>query len=259
MRPHSASAAWSFPGFDDGLDFCRRILRRGATPAVLRLYDGTESDRNYHLGTDRSVVMVLDEGDPVLVDASLQVARSEARATDGSPAEELDPSVVEHWVAKRNDVSQLEPLIEGGIVVDTMEVSGPWSVLPRAYHSAVAAMSAVPGCLAASAHASHSYTDGACLYFTFAGKVEGDENSLEERARLHRAMWDAGQGATLAAGCAVSHHHGIGLHRGEWLRRSMGAAHDVLAELKAALDPNGILNPGKLGLASPFGAADLPS
>jgi alkyldihydroxyacetonephosphate synthase len=29
------------------LDLCRRLIRRGATPAVLRLYDGIESDRNY--------------------------------------------------------------------------------------------------------------------------------------------------------------------------------------------------------------------
>ncbi len=252
----TSSAAWSFSSFDDGLDFCRRVLRRGATPAVLRLYDGVESDRNYHLGTDRCVVIALDEGDPALVEAMLGVARSEAADRDGTAATPLEADVVEHWLAKRNDVSQLEALIEGGLVVDTMEVSGPWSVLPRAYREAVEAMTSVPGCLAASAHASHSYTDGACLYFTFAGKPT--EDTVEAKAALHRAIWSAGQGATLESGCAVSHHHGIGLHRGEWLRRAMGPAHDVLSDIKASLDPNGILNPGKLGLDSPFGASDLP-
>lgn len=261
LRVHPAPAAtargaWAFSTFDDGLDFCRRILRRGATPAVLRLYDGTESDRNYHLGTERSVVLVLDEGDPLIVDAMLAVAGDEAHDVDGSAAERLDDGVLDHWLAKRNDVSQLEPLIAGGLIVDTMEVSGPWSVLPGAYHAAVDAMSAVPGCLAASAHASHSYTDGACLYFTFGGQPEDD--SLEARAALHEAIWTAGQGATLEAGCSVSHHHGIGLHRGAWLRRAMGPAHDVLRGIKAALDPNGILNPSKLGLPSPYGAPDLP-
>ncbi|MFV0318644.1 MAG: FAD-binding oxidoreductase [Microthrixaceae bacterium] len=261
LRVHPApeatmSTAWSFSTVDDGLDFCRRVLRRGATPAVLRLYDGVESDRNYHLGTERSVVIALDEGDATIVDAMISVARDEAHDRDGTAAEPLGEEVVEHWLTKRNDVSQLEALIDGGLVVDTMEVAGPWSVLPRAYHAAVDAMTAVPGCLAASAHASHSYTDGACLYFTFAGKPE--ENTIESKAALHRAMWSAGQGATLDAGCAVSHHHGIGLQRGEWLRRAMGPAHGVLSGIKTALDPNGILNPAKLGLRSSFGEADLP-
>ncbi|MCB1010913.1 MAG: FAD-binding oxidoreductase [Microthrixaceae bacterium] len=252
----TAQAAWSFSSFGDGLDFCRRVLRQGATPAVLRLYDGVESDRNYHLGTERAVVIAMDEGNPRIVETMLAVARDQAHDRDGTPAEPLEEEVVEHWLAKRNDVSQLEPLIQGGLIVDTMEVAGPWSVLPHAYASAVEAMTAVPGCLAASAHASHSYSDGACLYFTFAGKPEHD--TVESKAALHRSIWAAGQGATLAAGCAVSHHHGIGLQRGPWLREAMGPAHAVLGHIKDSLDPNGILNPAKLGLGSDFGSSDLP-
>jgi alkyldihydroxyacetonephosphate synthase len=264
---HRAMGAWSLPSFADGLDMFRRILRRGATPAVLRLYDGVEADRGYHVGTDRCLVLVLDEGDPEIVGATMAVVAAEAHVPGGPEAEAMDEALVEQWLGHRNDVSQLEPLIAGGLVVDTLEVSGPWSALAGAYAAAVDAMRRVPGCLAASAHCSHAYLDGGCLYLTFAGKVAGDDaeataggdgNSLDARAALHAAIWSAGQGATLEHGCSVSHHHGIGLHRGAWLRRSLGDAHGVLQQLKDALDPHGILNPGKLGLASPFGASDLP-
>ncbi|NLA35293.1 MAG: FAD-binding oxidoreductase, partial [Actinobacteria bacterium] len=37
--PATWRAAFGFDSFSAGLDACRRILRRGATPAVLRLYD----------------------------------------------------------------------------------------------------------------------------------------------------------------------------------------------------------------------------
>ena len=62
----------------------------------------------------------------------------------------------------------------------------------------------------------------------------------------------------LDAGGNLSHHHGIGLHRGRFLAEALGPAHGVLADLKATLDPHGILNPGKLGLPSPFGRVAWP-
>ena len=57
----------------------------------------------------------------------------------------------------------------------------------------------------------------------------------------------------LAAGGALSHHHGVGLNRGRFVAEALGDGFDVLAAVKRALDPNGILNPGKLGLPSPCG------
>lgn len=54
-------------------------------------------------------------------------------------------------------------------------------------------------------------------------------------------------------GAAISHHHGIGLNRSRYLPFALGSAYPVLVALKHALDPAGILNPGKLGLPSSFG------
>ena len=54
-------------------------------------------------------------------------------------------------------------------------------------------------------------------------------------------------------GGALSHHHGVGLNRGRFMAQALGPAFEVLAAVKAALDPDGVLNPGKLGLPSPFG------
>jgi alkyldihydroxyacetonephosphate synthase len=242
---HDAAAAWSFPTFAAALDAMRTTMRRGATPAVLRLYDPTEADRSYQTGPDIAVVLVRDEGDAAIVDTTMAIVAEECRRAGAEP---LDAGLVDKWMGHRNDVSALEALISKGYVVDTMEVAGSWAALPAIYDATVAALRGVEGTMAASAHQSHSYLDGGCLYFTFAGKPEPDD-----RDRYYRALWDAGQRAVLANGGALSHHHGVGLNRSRFVHDALGPAFDVLRALKDALDPNGILNPGKLGLPSPFG------
>lgn len=246
--PAERRAAYGFASFADGLDACRSILRRGATPAVLRLYDPVESQRSH--GTDGSVavVLVLDEGEPVLIDAVMAVV------TDAcAGAERLDDALVERWWNHRNDVSALEALTRKGFAVDTMEIAAPWSALPGIYEATTQALLAVPHTRAASAHLSHSYIDGACLYFSFAALPPADE--LES---TYAALWDAGTRAVLAAGGNLSHHHGVGLNRSRFVAEALGASFATLVAVKQALDPRGILNPGKLGLPSPFGAAPWP-
>jgi glycolate oxidase len=59
--------------------------------------------------------------------------------------------------------------------------------------------------------------------------------------RIHRAAMDLGG--------TVSSEHGIGLARAEYLPEQVGIeAFSVMQSIKKALDPKGILNPGKMGL-----------
>ncbi|HUI02319.1 MAG TPA: FAD-binding oxidoreductase [Acidimicrobiales bacterium] len=264
---HEARQAWSFASFAQGLEACRMVLRRGATPAVLRLYDGAESVRNFGL-PDRCALVVLDEGDEPVVGAAMGIVAEECRRAG---AEALADEVVERWMAHRNDVSALAPLYRAGIVVDTIEIAARWSALPALYDAGVAALGALEGTLVASAHQSHAYVDGACLYFTFAGRVPEAEGADTAAApggagpgadawaeSYYTAAWDTVMEVVRAHGGALSHHHGVGLNRGRFMAGALGGAFDVLVALKDALDPRGILNPGKLGLPSPFGEVAWP-
>ena len=247
VAPEERRAAWAFPSFADGLEALRRTLQRGATPAVVRLYDATESKRSFD-GLDTNLLIALDEGDGFIVEAAMAVLSEEC-----ATAEPLDVSLVEHWFNHRNDMSALELVIRAGIVVDTIEIAAAWDVLPAIYESALAALAQTPGIIAASAHQSHAYLEGACLYFTFAG--QGPDPSDDAWAEdFYRRSWQAVLGATSIKGGSISHHHGIGLVRGQYLPDALGAGFEVLQKLKDALDPRGILNPGKVGLRSPFGA-----
>lgn len=241
-------AAYSFATFEQGIAVCRGILRRGATPAVLRLYDAVESQRGQGGDGKYCVLLVLDEGDDALVAATMGIVADECRAASPLP---LD--LVEKWMHHRNDTSALQGLTRKGFVVDTLEISAPWSALPQVFDRVRAALMAVPHTRTASCHLSHSYADGACLYFTFAATPPAAE--VES---TYVALWDAGQRAVLAAGGNLSHHHGVGLNRARFVPEALGSALPVLQSLKDALDPHGILNPGKMGLRTQFGDVQWP-
>ena len=247
---YEARDAWGFPTFHAGLDACRRILRRGGRPAVLRLYDEAESVRSF--ATETNVLIVLDEGDPAAIDPTMRLVRDECGRSGASV---LDEGLVARWLEHRNDVSALAALVQHGFVLDTIEIAARWGALDGIYDAAVSGLRAVPGVVAASAHQSHAYTDGACLYFTWAARPpEGVDPDA-----IYIQAWDVVTRVTLERGGALSHHHGIGLNRGRFVEAALGpGATGVLRALKNALDPNGILNPGKLGLSSPWGPAPWP-
>jgi alkyldihydroxyacetonephosphate synthase len=136
-----------------------------------------------------------------------------------------------------------------------MEVAVAWSRVNEVADAVRQAIMKVSGARSASCHISHSYLDGACIYFTFA--AEPKEKNLESIENTYTQIWDAAQNAALQSGANLSHHHGVGINRAKYIKRALGPAHDVLSAIKKSLDPQDILNPGKLAFASKRGEFNL--
>lgn len=237
--------AATLESWDDGIAISREVLQAGWRPAVVRLYDEIEAQRNF--GTwvpqPKPLLLVMSEGTEVMtaaLEAELEAARAACRARGG---EILGDEPLNHWLGRRNHVPSWEQLLAGGLVVDTIEVAATWDRVKPLHAAVTKAIAAVPGIIQASGHTSHGYTTGVNIYFTFVGSA----SDPAEQERIYRQAWGAAMEATIAAGATIAHHHGIGRIRREYLGRELGdAGLEVLKAVKAALDPNGIMNPGVL-------------
>jgi alkyldihydroxyacetonephosphate synthase len=179
-------------------------------------------------------------------------ARRELRAAlavcKDNGAIDLGERVGEHWYRERFNLPYLRDLLlDHGVMIDTLETAISWRDLPQAYEQIKQAIirgienfHGRPRPLV-FCHISHSYPDGASLYYTFlARQAKGLE--LEQWWTVKEAACEA----ILALGATISHHHGVGRDHARWLSKEKGElATQVLRQIKQTFDPQGILNPGK--------------
>ena len=227
--------------FEEALNYIRHILRAGARPAVIRVYDRIETLRHFYWIEGikgKSVTIFIIEGNSRIVNAEVSVVKEIFKG------KELGEEPVNHWLRTRFIVKEASEYAPLGFVFDTIEVAAPWSKVVRLYHEVIKAMNEVKGTLVASAHASHFYPQGACLYFTFGGKPPTGTSPYE----YHSKVWAAAMEAVLRLGGTISHHHGIGRIRAPWLGKELGnEAYDLLKKLKEVVDEKGIMNPSNMG------------
>lgn len=74
-----------------------------------------------------------------------------------------------------------------------------------------------------------------------------DMLSDEDWMKLNAAA-DKIHRTAIELGGTVTAEHGVGSARSEYMRLELGSALDVMITIKKALDPKGILNPGKMGV-----------
>lgn len=231
--------AFAAPDMATGFRFQREIVQRGWRPPVMRQYDERESRRLHDDARDCTAILV-HEGPAALV-AAETAAVADIAAASGLAA--LPGAITEHWLEHRNHVPSWELILSRGVVADTVEISAAWDRIGGIYEAATAAVASMESCIAASAHSSHVYRSGLNLYFTFA--IRPDDPAHLEPAYFE--AWRRILQATADGGGSLAHHHGIGRIRRSWMNAELGAeGAALLRRVKAALDPEGIMNPGVL-------------
>ncbi len=257
-RARPTAWEWLAFGFEDFTTMAAalRDVRRAETgAAVLRGYDETDAQLGFGALNHTTGCVALagfpagpagpagSPGPPGL-DARKQAAAAILHTT----GTELGARYGEHWWQHRNAAVQTFAQIMGpertfgtGVIVDTMEVAGLWSAVPRLYGAIKSELSA--HAQAVACHLSHLYPSGSSLYFTFLIGAADDR----EAETIYRAAWHAAAQSCTEAGGTITHHHGVGRLKAPFLTQDLGqtGAH-VLTRIRKALDPAGIMNPGGL-------------
>jgi alkyldihydroxyacetonephosphate synthase len=239
---HRQFSAWYSQDMASGFRAQREIVQQDWRPPVMRQYDASEVARLFpdHVNEERCLILLVHEGPACRVEAEMSAVAA-LMGTLG--LEEANAAAAEGWMSHRNNVPEWRDLLEQGLIADTIEVSGTWSQIEAIYENVVKALEAVPDCVNASAHSSHVYRSGINLYFTFACMPE-DAAVMGDR---YLESWDRALEATAEAGGGIAHHHGSGRLRRDYLHHDLGETGiDLLRQLKQAIDPQGILNPGNL-------------
>lgn len=239
---HRQFSAWYSQDMASGFRAQREIVQQDWRPPVMRQYDASEVARLFpdHVNEERCLILLVHEGPACRVEAEMSAVAA-LMGTLG--LEEANAAAAEGWMSHRNNVPEWRDLLEQGLIADTIEVSGTWTQIEAIYENVVKALEAVPDCVNASAHSSHVYRSGINLYFTFACMPE-DAAVMGDR---YLESWDRALEATAEAGGGIAHHHGSGRLRRDYLHHDLGETGiDLLRQLKQAIDPQGILNPGNL-------------
>jgi alkyldihydroxyacetonephosphate synthase len=241
--------AFGYPDFTTMAGALKNVRRAETGAAVLRGYDETDAQLgfgalNHTTGCVALAGFPAGPAGPPGLDARKQAATAILHAN----GTELGARYGEHWWQHRNDAVQTFAQIMGpertfgtGVIVDTMEVAGLWSAVPRLYGAIKTELSA--HAQAVACHLSHLYPSGSSLYFTFL--ITGADDHEAETA--YHAAWQQAARSCTEAGGTITHHHGVGRLKAPFLAQDLGETGTaVLNTIRAALDPAGIMNPGGL-------------
>jgi alkyldihydroxyacetonephosphate synthase len=244
---------WRAYLFDDirkGLEAGRRIMTKRLKPCTIRLYDERSTQkfikRVLGLDVEGSYMVVGSDGDSAAVELEMAAIHGICAGLD---ARDLGPEPGEHWWKHRYDFyfPPLTPMLPQmyGTVETTATFDRIWDIYmakKRAIEEGFREWGATY-----TAHFSHWFPWGVMAYDRFI--IEKPPQDPHEAMQLHTEVWAKAARTSVENGGVLNDHHGIGFKLGFLMPTLYGPAWPVMQGIKDLLDPQGIMNPGKLGFA----------
>jgi alkyldihydroxyacetonephosphate synthase len=237
--------AVSFATVSDGIAAVRAGMARGLRPSVVRLYDevATRQTLSPVVGEelDGACAVFAFEGEPAVADAEAAAMLELARGGGGRV---LDGRLGEVWWNRRYEFYKPPRHPTLPAIWGTIEAVATYSRIEDVYRGVREALRPYErDGLTLKIHLSHWYPWGTMIYGRFV-VPDGGADAIG----LHDRIWEDGVRAILDAGGVINDHHGVGLKLAPYMRDQYGPALDTLRRIKEVLDPNRIMNPGKLDL-----------
>jgi alkyldihydroxyacetonephosphate synthase len=226
------SARVELDDFATGLELVREIVQSGMRPSNCRLIGADEA--RLTLAGEGTLLLLGFEGDVSPADRAIGLCARHGRVSEDGGGAWRDAFLRAPYLR--------DTLVAMGVLTETFETAVTWDRLPAFIETVTAATTQALGEGLVTCRITHAYPDGAAPYFTvLAPARRGDEE--EQWAAVKRAAADA----VLAGGGTITHHHAVGRDHREWYDRQRPEPFaTALRAAKAALDPDGRLNPGVL-------------
>jgi len=216
-------------------------------PSVMRLYDKDETASLIKeiVGVERegAFMNIALEGCSALVEVEEKILL-ETFARYG--AEDMGSDYGKRWWDEKITFFYPGHMMDLPQMFGTMDTIAPYDKVETIYWAMKEAVETNFPMARFIAHFSHWYEWGSMIYDRFI--VDNPPQDPAEAMRLHQAIWTCGVRTALANGGVVNDHHGVGIKLGRLMKEQYGPAMQVFEGIKRELDPNGIMNPFKLGL-----------
>ncbi|MFD8439763.1 FAD-binding oxidoreductase [Streptomyces microflavus] len=238
--PQQLVLAAEFPSAAAACDAVCRIMERGHTPSLLELMDRTTVRAVNELAsmglpetTEALLLCAFDTPDPAADLAAVGVLCTAAGATEVVPAD--NPAESELLLqARRMSLTALET-VKSATMID--DVCVPRSRLGAMLEGTAAIAEEYGLTIGVCSHAGDGNTHPVVCF----------DHTDPDESRRARESFDAIMALGLELGGTITGEHGVGVLKKEWLARELGETGIELQRgIKAAFDPLGLLNPGKL-------------